>query len=207
MGTSFLILQTDLNIVDVVPVPGSTEKLVTKPEDEQVLNHLLSEIMVNAENLFLSPVRLKCFLEFPGALEILSKWLFNNQACNTFLGVAILLQMLGNGGENARRQCHVEDTVVFRSSFLEVIQVFPKPNERFVLVVLARYIRTLLQKFVKLFFHLLNRCLDVRLDPIEVLLPIHLRARISYNVAIFGEELVSVLFDLSMDCVLVRGLG
>lgn len=78
--------------------------------------------------------------------------------------------------------------------------MFPKPNERFVLVVLARHIRTLLQELVKLIFHLLNRCFDVRLDPAEILLSVHLRARISYNVAIFGEELVSMLFCLSTNC-------
>lgn len=103
MRTSIRTLQTNLNIINVVPVPGSTEKLVTESEDEQVLDHFLAEVVVDTENFFLSPIRLECFLKFSGTLEILPKWLLNNQTCNTFLGVAVLFQMLRNGSENAGR--------------------------------------------------------------------------------------------------------
>lgn len=61
-------MQTYLNIIDVMAVPGSVEELVSKAEDEDVLDHLLSEIVVNTEDLVLLPVGLEGLLEVSRAL-------------------------------------------------------------------------------------------------------------------------------------------
>jgi hypothetical protein len=48
---------TDLHVVDMVPVPSSTKELVAESQDQDVLDHLLTQVVVNAEDLVLGPVR------------------------------------------------------------------------------------------------------------------------------------------------------
>lgn len=76
LGTKRL-LECDLDIVNVIAVPGSAKEFVTESEDEDVLDHLLSEVVVNSENFLLFPVWLESMLEFSRTLKILAKWLFN----------------------------------------------------------------------------------------------------------------------------------
>jgi hypothetical protein len=57
---------TNLNIVNVVAVPRSAEKLVSKSEDEKIFHHLFAEIMVDTEDLLFSPIRLQRPLQLPG---------------------------------------------------------------------------------------------------------------------------------------------
>lgn len=66
-----------LNVVDVMTVPGSSEELVTEPQDEDVLDHLLSQVVVNTEDLLLFPVGLQSLLQLARALEVLAEWLLN----------------------------------------------------------------------------------------------------------------------------------
>jgi hypothetical protein len=54
---------TYLYVVDVVSVPSSAKELVAEPENQDVLDHLLAQVMVNAEDLVLGPVRAQCLLE------------------------------------------------------------------------------------------------------------------------------------------------
>ena len=66
-----------LNVVDVVTVPGGIEELVAKAHDEDVLDHLLTQVVVDTKDLLFLPVRLEGFLEFTRALQVFSKWLLN----------------------------------------------------------------------------------------------------------------------------------
>jgi hypothetical protein len=72
---------TYLNIIDVVAVPCCAEKFVSEPEDQDVLDHLLTKVVVNTEKLVLRPVGRECLLELAGALEVLSERLLNLRAC------------------------------------------------------------------------------------------------------------------------------
>ena len=47
----------------MVAVPGGTEELVAESQDEDVLDHLLAEIMVDSEDLVLDPVRRQRLLQ------------------------------------------------------------------------------------------------------------------------------------------------
>jgi hypothetical protein len=47
-----------LNVINVVTVPGGTKELVTESENEDVLNHLLAQIMIDTEDFLLLPVGL-----------------------------------------------------------------------------------------------------------------------------------------------------
>lgn len=57
------LLEGDLDVVDVVPVPGCAEELVTEPENEDVLDHLLTQVVVNSVKLIFGPVWRQCALE------------------------------------------------------------------------------------------------------------------------------------------------
>jgi hypothetical protein len=71
------LFERDLDVVDMVAVPGSTKEFVTKSQNQNVLDHLLSKVMVNTENLLLIPVWLQSLLQFAGAGKILSEWLLD----------------------------------------------------------------------------------------------------------------------------------
>jgi hypothetical protein len=51
-----------LYIVDVIPVPGRTKELVAKSQDQDILDHLLAQIVINTEYFLLMPVWLQCLL-------------------------------------------------------------------------------------------------------------------------------------------------
>lgn len=66
-----------LNVVDVVTVPGGVEELVTEAHNEDVLDHLLTQVVVNTEDLIFLPVGLEGFLKVTGALKILAEGLLD----------------------------------------------------------------------------------------------------------------------------------
>lgn len=49
------LLETDLDIADGMFVPSSSHSDVGETEDQQVLDHLLAEVVVNAVSLLLFP--------------------------------------------------------------------------------------------------------------------------------------------------------
>lgn len=63
----------------MVPVPGSAKELVSESQNEDVLDHLLAQVVVNSENLVLNPVGGKRALELSGAGKIFSKRLLDLQ--------------------------------------------------------------------------------------------------------------------------------
>jgi hypothetical protein len=66
-----------LDVVDVIPVPGCAEEFVTEPENEDVLDHLLTKVVVNAVQLILVPVGGKRALKLSGAGKIFAKGLLD----------------------------------------------------------------------------------------------------------------------------------
>lgn len=66
-----------LHVINVVTVPGSVEELVSEAHDENVLDHLLTQVVVNTEDLLLLPVGLKGLLEVTRTLEILAEGLLD----------------------------------------------------------------------------------------------------------------------------------
>lgn len=71
------ISRTYLNVVDVVTVPRSVEELVAEPQDQNVLNHLLTEVVINTENLLFLPVGIQGLLQVARALKVLTKGLLD----------------------------------------------------------------------------------------------------------------------------------
>ena len=58
----YISKKTYLDIVNVLAVPGSAKELVAETKNENVLDHFLAQVVVNAENLFLFPVGLQGLL-------------------------------------------------------------------------------------------------------------------------------------------------
>lgn len=105
-----------LYIVDVLTVPSGVEEFVAEAHDKDVLDHLLTQIVVNSEDLLFLPVRFKGFLEVTRTLKVFTEGLLNlyaTKSCasvialpfglwrethddpsNAVLGIAVLLQML-----------------------------------------------------------------------------------------------------------------
>lgn len=106
--------------------------------------------------------------------------------------------MLRDCGEDAGGKRHVEDAVVLLAALLELGHVLLQLNEGLVLVVLAGDVRAKADKLLELLLHFLRWGLDVGLDAFEVLLVVHLCARISNDANVFREEVVAVLEVVSV---------
>lgn len=61
----------------MVTVPRSVEELVAEPQDQNVLNHLLTEVVINTENLLFLPVGIQGLLQVARALKVLTKGLLD----------------------------------------------------------------------------------------------------------------------------------
>jgi hypothetical protein len=66
-----------LNVVDVMTVPGGVEELVAKAHDEDALDHLLTQVVVDTEDLLFPPVGLKGLLEVARTLQVLTEGLLD----------------------------------------------------------------------------------------------------------------------------------
>jgi len=115
------------------------------------------------------------------------------------LGVAVALQVLGDCDEDTWGKCHVEYPVGLLATILDLCHVLFELEEGLVLVVLARNVCAETTELVQLLFNLLCGGLDVRLNSLKVLFMVHLCSRITDNSNILGQEVVSVLFVLSME--------
>lgn len=61
----------------MVSVPCRAEELVAESEDEDVLDHLLTQVVVNAVELVLGPVWRERALKFAGTGKIFAEWLLD----------------------------------------------------------------------------------------------------------------------------------
>ena len=180
------LLERNLDIVNVIPVPRGAKKLVSESQNEQVLDHFLSKVMVDPEDFLFLPVRLQGSLQLPRTGQILAKRLFYNDSRDALFGVTVPLEVLRDGNEHARGQSHVEYPILFWPPLLNLLEVFPEVDKGLVLVILPRDICTELAKVIQLLLHLLGGRLDVRLDPFEVLCMVHFRPRISNDFDVLG---------------------
>lgn len=101
--------------------------------------------------------------------------------------------MLRDNGKNTGRQSHVEKPMGLFSSLLEVFQMLVEMLEGLVSVILSRYIGAERAELLQLLLNILGRRLDIRLDPAQVLIMIHLGTSIADNLDVLGKELIPVL--------------
>lgn len=107
-------LESDLNVADRVLVPASVHGHIRKPKNEKILDHLLTEVMINTEGLIFGPVLLQGAQQFAGRVGVLSERLFNDYAIDTALGnITMFLQIFANRDKDTGRKGEVEETVTF----------------------------------------------------------------------------------------------
>lgn len=111
----------------------------------------------------------------------------------TVLGVAVALQLVGDGDENTGGQSHVEDSVLLLLALLDLIEVVVEVDERVVLVILTGDVGAELAEAVELLFDFLGRDLDVGSHTLKVFFLVHLCPGISNDLDVLGEEFVAVL--------------
>lgn len=76
LGTKRL-LEGDLNVVDVVTIPGGSQERVTKSENQDVLDHLLAKVVIDSEKFLLVPIRLERLLQLTRASKVLAERLLD----------------------------------------------------------------------------------------------------------------------------------
>lgn len=58
-------------------IPNRPKDLIAKPQYKKVVHNLLSQIMIDAENLIFSPIRIEGFLELARTFEVVAEWFLN----------------------------------------------------------------------------------------------------------------------------------
>lgn len=187
------LLECNLDVADGVLVPAGAERNVGKAEHEDVLDHLLPEIMIDTERLVLCPVLLEGSQKLAAGLEVLAERLFYNDTVLAILGVALLLEVLSNRNEDAGREGEVEETVallglVFRLDVVhnKLVEVL----ERRRVLVAARDVEAELLELLelRLAVRIVVGDLDVRGDALVVFGIVHLGTSIAYDVDIARQE-------------------
>lgn len=163
----------------MVSVPGGAKELVTESQYQDVLDHLLAQVMINAEHLVLGPVGCEGALEFSrtakvfseGLLDLFTFWLLSvhsnqvtdayNDPRNAIGWIAVALQMLRDCYEDTRRESHVEYSVSLLAALLQALQVLSEVDERLVVIILARDVGAHPTELLQLLFHILGRSLYV----------------------------------------------
>lgn len=189
-------LERDLDIGDAVLVPTGVHSDVGETEKEDILDHLLAKIVVNAERLVFLPVRFDSCDKFTARVQIFPEWFLNDETSNTSGMVVVPLYMVRDGGEDTWGEGEVEESVcgivlgfVFR---LDTCEMFLELLETLVGIVLARYIRRDGGELVDLRLRLrVVRVLDVRGFTLLEVSVIHLGARIAYYMHALGQVSLS----------------
>jgi hypothetical protein len=103
----------DLDVVDVVAVPDRLEHVVREPERHHVLDRLLAQVVVDAEDLALAERRVHDLLEAPRRCEVGAERLLDHDPHVRALVVVepVGLERLGDDREVLRRRRQVVDAV------------------------------------------------------------------------------------------------
>src|SRR5205085_6394896 len=96
--------------VDELPVPDRLEDAVREPQRQNVLDRLLAEVVVDAEDLFLAEVALDLRAQRAGRLEIVAEGLLDDQPRPALRRTAAS-ERVHDRREHARRNGEVVDAV------------------------------------------------------------------------------------------------
>jgi len=105
------LLERDLNVADKVLVEAALQPDVSEPQQQDVLDHLLSKVVIDSESLVLAPLFLERGHHLSTRVGVLSKGLFDDDSVVSLGRVTVLLESLGDDGKDARGQSHVEQSV------------------------------------------------------------------------------------------------
>src|SRR5439155_8200221 len=116
----------DLDVVDELPVPDRLEDPVREAKSQHVLNGLLAEVVVDAEDLLLGEVTADPLREAAGRLEVVAEGLLDDEP-RPALRAPSLAESRDDGLHRLRRHSEVVDAVAARSALLvELVQQGPE---------------------------------------------------------------------------------
>lgn len=150
--------ESDLNVADIVLVQGRIKENVAETENERVLDHLFTEVVVDSVRLVFGPFSAQSRHHLSTRLEVFSEWLFDDDTVAALFRVDVLLQSLGDDGEDGRRESHVEDSVglVARTALLQLFNVLEQRLVSRVLVVWSGDVRRNLLELLYILLKLLG---------------------------------------------------
>ena len=113
----------DLHVVDVPAVPEGLENRVGETQDEEILDGLLAEVVVDAEDLGFAEIPGGDGVEVDGGVEVLAEGLLDDDlalevGAEPAGGEAGLAEVLEDGLEDGRRGRDVEDQLQGAARFL-----------------------------------------------------------------------------------------
>jgi hypothetical protein len=117
----------------------------------------------------------------------------HNDTGDAVLRVAVSLQLIRHGSEDAGGQSHVKDSVLLLLTPLDALKVLSEVDEGVILVVLTRDVGAQFAEAVQLLFDFLGGGLDIRSHTSQVFFVVHVCPGIADNLNSLGEELVTVL--------------
>jgi hypothetical protein len=103
-------LEGDLHRGDVLVVPDPTEQFVTESQNQQVLDHFFTQVVVDSVDFVFGEQWGDLLLQFTVGGQVTAKRLFNDDSELTVLRVDELLDLLTDGVEDGRRQGQVEQS-------------------------------------------------------------------------------------------------
>ncbi len=128
----------DLHVVDVVRVPDGLEHLVREAQGEEVLDRLLAEVVVDAEDRVGREDLRHDGVELARAREVVAEGLLDDHAAPRLLrraGQPRLGELAAHDGERARRDRQVERVVAARAALgVERLDRLAQALERLVVV-------------------------------------------------------------------------
>ena len=131
------------HIVDVVAIPDRLKYGIRKPKDQQVLNHMLSKVVVNAKHLSLIKEVSNETVKFNSRLEIVAKWLFDDHSAPTrsFIGKTVCRHIAQRRLEQPRSDGQVKEPVCGNiSSAVQFMKSFLQDSQALRLAQIAAYV-------------------------------------------------------------------
>ena len=103
----------DLHVVDVVAFPDRLEDAVGEAEDEEVLDGLLAEVVIDAEDLALVEDGVDLMVELAGGVEVVAEGLLDDDGDAAFFGLrhALRAEILDDAGKELGRGGEIEEAI------------------------------------------------------------------------------------------------
>ena len=116
----------DLDVVDVVRVPDRVEQLIGESQRQDVLDRLLAQVVVDAEDRILGKDAVDHFVEIARAVQVVTERLLDDNPAPAVLlgfGQPGLVQLLADRRETLRRNGEVERVIAADTPFgVELVQ-------------------------------------------------------------------------------------
>lgn len=108
------LLESDLNVADMVLVPSSVHGNVSESEYQHVLDHFFSKVVVDTESFVFLPVFFDRFKKFFRGIGVFPERLFDDDTIDAALeDITMFFEVFGDGNKDGRGESEIEKTIAF----------------------------------------------------------------------------------------------